>query len=59
LVELWAYTFGNHNVTGPLGCAGLIIAIAAMVMLWRFTPAANILPIRAARSLSGTWLLIK
>lgn len=37
LVGLGAYTFGNavHNVTGPLGCAGLAIAIAAMAMLWR------------------------
>jgi membrane protein DedA with SNARE-associated domain len=37
LVGLGAYTFGNavHNVTGPLGCAGLAIAIAAMVVLWR------------------------
>jgi membrane protein DedA with SNARE-associated domain len=37
LVGLGAYTFGNaiHNVTGPLGCAGLFIAIAAMVVLWR------------------------
>jgi hypothetical protein len=26
---------GGHNVTGPLGCAGLFIAIAAMVVLWR------------------------
>ena len=25
----------GHNVTGPLGCAGLFIAIAAMVVLWR------------------------
>jgi membrane protein DedA with SNARE-associated domain len=37
LVGLGAYTFGNavHNVTGPLGCAGLFVAIAAMVLLWR------------------------
>jgi membrane protein DedA with SNARE-associated domain len=37
LVGLGAYTFGNavHNVTGPLGCAGLFIAIAAMAILWR------------------------
>lgn len=37
LVGLGAYTFGNavHNVTGPLGCAGLFIAIAAVVVLWR------------------------
>ena len=37
LVGLGAYTFGNavHNVAGPLGCAALTIAIAAMVMLWR------------------------
>ena len=37
LIGFGAYTFGNavHNVTGPLGCAGLIVAIAAMVMLWR------------------------
>ena len=37
LVGLGAYTFGNavHNVTGPLGCAGLAIAIAAMAVLWR------------------------
>ena len=37
LVGLCAYTFGNavHNVTGPLGCAGLAVAIAAMVVLWR------------------------
>jgi hypothetical protein len=47
LAELCAYTFGNHNVTGPLGCAGLIIAIAALVMLWRFTPAADILPYKS------------
>lgn len=37
LVGIAAYMFGNavHNITGPLGCAGLAIAIAAMVMLWR------------------------
>jgi membrane protein DedA with SNARE-associated domain len=37
LVGLGAYTFGNavHNVTGPLGCAGLFVAIAAMALLWR------------------------
>jgi hypothetical protein len=49
LAGLCAYTFGNHNVTGPLGCAGPIIAIAAMVMLWRFTPAADILPNTSGR----------
>jgi hypothetical protein len=63
LAGLCAHTFGNHNVTGPLGCAGLIITIAAMVMLWRlasdFTLAVDILPYRSARSLSGTWLLIQ
>jgi membrane protein DedA with SNARE-associated domain len=37
LVGLGAYMFGNavHNVTGPLGCVGLVVAIAAMVLLWR------------------------
>src|SRR4051794_10470588 len=37
LVGVGAYTFGNavYNVTDPLGCAGLVIAIAAMVMVWR------------------------
>jgi membrane protein DedA with SNARE-associated domain len=37
LVGVGAYTFGNavHNVTGPLGCAGLFIAIVAMGLLWR------------------------
>jgi membrane protein DedA with SNARE-associated domain len=37
LVGTGAYMFGNavHNITGPLGCAGLFIAIAAMLMLWR------------------------
>jgi hypothetical protein len=52
LVELCAYTFGNHNVTGPLGSARLIIAIAAMVMLRRlasdFTPAVDILPYKSS-----------
>jgi membrane protein DedA with SNARE-associated domain len=37
LVGFGAYTFGNavHNVTGPLGCAGLFVAIAGMALLWR------------------------
>jgi len=37
LVGFGAYTFGNavHNVTGPLGCAGLVIAIGATAILWR------------------------
>jgi hypothetical protein len=52
LVGLCAYTFANHKVTGPLGCAGLIIAIAAMVMLRHlasdFTPAVDILPYKSS-----------
>ena len=37
LVGVGAYSFGNavHNVTGPLGCAGLFIAIVTMGLLWR------------------------
>jgi membrane protein DedA with SNARE-associated domain len=37
LVGIGAYMFGNavHAITGPLGCAGLAVAIAAMAMLWR------------------------